>query len=305
MFALAVAKAETKPAETPVAQRLRHGAVESAHSFQGTIGNQATSHRASGLTGGEKGWHREHEADRMHMPDQGVASATSWDFSKISIYPRGAAPRPHIEPSAIHLDPLPPDEARGATPGADGSIEDLEEDQDSLVPSVFERKPGKRGVHINVVGGNPAGTPDFPDGIRWIQTIDTNAPLFGLSPPYVDFVPPADDKPFYFSDAMEAAKGGTFSDFPTRKANGVRWDATLSLVGVAGRKVTRLDSVDYGFDLDASGTLTLHGPSTTGVSDIVVQGDTLRSEYPDWFFGGGFAVPQVPAGGVTGGTGTA
>jgi hypothetical protein len=194
----------------------------------------------------------------------------------------------------IHLEPPRPDAARSGRQ-ADGSLEDLSDDQDSLTPSVFEQKPSGRGVHIRVNGGHPGPTPDYPEGIRWIQTIDTNAPLFGQSPPYVDFIPPRDDKPFYFSDALEARQGGTFSDNPSRRANSVRWDATLSLVGVSGRTVTRIDSVNYGFDINASGALALHGPSTTGISDVVVQGDTLRSEYSDWNFSGGFAVPQVPA----------
>lgn len=213
--------------------------------------------------------------------------------------------RPRIEASAIRFGRLPSDDSHSLERRADGSLEDLEDDQDRLMSDVFERKPSGRGVHIRVTGGNPAGTPDFPDGIRWIQTIDTTAPLFGLSPPYVDFVPPPDAKPFYFNDAMEAAKGGTFSDSPSRSANGVRWDATLSLVGVAGRTVTRLDSVNYGFDIDTAGSLNLHRPSTTGVSDVVVQGDTLRSEYPNWVFSGGFAVAQVPQVGPAGGTSTA
>jgi len=195
---------------------------------------------------------------------------------------------------SIHLEPLRPEPARNGMQ-ADGSLEDLSDDQDSLTPSVFERKPSGRGVHIRVNGGNPGPTPEYPDGIRWIQTIDTNAPLFGQSPPYVDFIPPRDDKPFYFSDAMEAQQGGTFSDNPSRSANSIHWDASLSLAGVSGRTVTRIDSVNYGFDINASGALALHGPSRTGISDVVIQGDTLRSEYPDWNFSGGFAVPQVPA----------
>ncbi len=183
---------------------------------------------------------------------------------------------------------------------ADGSLEDLSEDQDSLMPSLFERK--RRGVHIRVNGGQPGGTSQYPDGVRWVQTIDTNAPLFGQSPPYVDFVPPKDDKPFYFSDAMETSQGGTFSDSPSRSTNNVRWDATLSLVGVAGHVVTRIDSVNYGFALDASGTLSVHGPSSTGTGSVVTQGDTLRSEYPNWAFSGGFAVAQVPPAGTTAST---
>ena len=194
--------------------------------------------------------------------------------------------------------------ARDVAP-RDGSPDDLEEmqdDQDALTPSVFERGTTGRGVHIRVSGGNPTGTPDFPDGIRWAQTIDTNAPLFGQSPPYVDFILPKDDKPFYFPDAKENA---TFSDNPSRKTNGVYWDATLSLVGVRGREITRFDSVNYGFAINASGTLSLHAPSTTGVMSLVIHGDTLRSEYPNWVFSGGFAVPQVPSGGAAGGTATA
>jgi len=129
----------------------------------------------------------------------------------------------------------------------------MSDDQDALTPDVFERGWTGRGVHIRVSGGNPAGTRDFPDGVRWVQTIDTNAPLFGQSPPYVDFIPAQrDDKPFYFSDSGERA---TFSDNPSRGANDIRWDATLSLVGVKGPVITRLDSVNYGFRIDPSGTL--------------------------------------------------
>ena len=272
----------------------------------------------------------------MRMPNQGAALATPWDFSRIPIYPpertrhshagflttlaqatyydsgstysnqsrRSAAPRPRIELGAISFHSLPSEETHDVTPhdGSPDNLEAMEDDQDALTPSVFERGRTGRGVHIRVPGGNPGGTPDFPDAIRWVQTIDTNVPLFGQSPPYVDFIPPKDDKPFYFSDAQENA---TFSDNPSRKANGVRWDATLSLVGVHERTITRFDSVNYGFDIDASGTLNLHGPSTTGVADLVIHGDTLRSEYPDWVFSGGFAVPQVPSGGAAGGTATA
>ncbi len=167
---------------------------------------------------------------------QGSALGASWNFSMVPI--------------------------RGADRGFDGSPDDqreMQEDQDALAPSVFERGRTGRGAHIRVTGGSPNGTRDYPDGLRWVQTIDTNAPLFGQSSPYVDFIPPKDDKPFYFPDARENA---TFSDNPSRKANSVRWDATLSLVGVRGRAITRLDSVNYGFDIDGRGILSLHGPST-------------------------------------------
>jgi len=315
-------------------------ARSSARLLQQTIGNQETlglpPHQASSLKGNELDYHREQEADRRHMPNQEAALATPWDFSRIPVHPperirhsgagflptlsqaidsdsgsartdqsrRSATPRPHIELGAISFHPLPIERARDVAP-RDGSPDDLEEmqdDQDALTPSVFERGRTGRGVHIRVSGGTPGGTPDFPDGIRWAQTIDTNAPLFGQSPPYVDFILPKDDKPFYFPDAKENA---TFSDNPSRKTNSVYWDATLSLVGVRGQEITRFDSVNYGFAINASGTLSLHAPSTTGVMSLVIHGDTLRSEYPNWVFSGGFAVPQVPSGGAAGGTATA
>jgi hypothetical protein len=57
---------------------------------------------------------------------------------------------------------------------------------------------------------------------------------------YVDFIPgQKDDKPFYFDDAHEKA---TFSNNPSRGANGIWWDAMLSLVGVKGLRPMRLCS---------------------------------------------------------------
>lgn len=230
----------------------------------------------------------------VHAPGREASTAaTPWASRRPE---SGPADGLRIDRSAIRLEPAVAEQRCPDAP-TDGSLADLSEDQDSLTPSLFERK--RRGVHIRVNGGQPGGTSQYPDGVRWVQTIDTNAPLFGQSPPYVDFVPPKDDKPFYFSDAMETSQGGTFSDSPSRKANNVRWDATLSLVGVSGHAVTRIDSVNYGFALDASGALTVHGPSSTGAGSVVTQGDTLRSEYPNWVFSGGFAVAQVPPAGTT------
>jgi hypothetical protein len=221
----------------------------------------------------------------------------SWNFAKVPVFPPGHA-TPRINVGAVEFQLA----RAGGHAEHDGSLEDLSDDQDALSPSVFEQKPSGRGLHIRVPGGVPAGTTSYPDGIRWIQTIDTNTPLFHQTSPYVDFIPPADNKPFYFSDANETA---TFSDNPSRSANNVKWDATLSLAGVNGRTITRFDSVKYGFEIDAAGTLGLHRPNSAGVADIVIHGDTLRSEYPDWNFSGGFAVPAVPAGGAVAGTATA
>ena len=256
--------------------------------------------------------HASPETSPHYRHPSGGRASPDWNFSGVPLYPSAhsagpssgsrqsggfpAASRLQIDLSAIQFQPVAAARAQ-STQQADGSLEDLYPDQDSLTPSVFERKPSGRGIHIRVPGGHPGPTADYKGGIRWMQTIRTNKPLFGQTSPYVDFIPPKDDKPFYFSDAGETS---TFSDNPSRSANGVEWDATLSLVGVNNKAITRIDSVNYGFDINASGTLTAHQPSKTGVSDLVVHGDTLRSEYSDWVFSGGFAVPQVPApGGAT------
>ncbi len=238
--------------------------------------------------------HSTHPASTAHQHSASKSRAP-WSLSQIPLsaptqrpFASRSNPNPKIDWSAIQFAPVSPFSLQRQ---ADGSLEDLSDDQDALAPSTFERKPSGRGIHIRVDGGNPGGTPEYPDGIRWMQTIETSAPLFGQSSPYVDFIPPRDNKPFYFSDAGETA---TFSDNPSRSANGIQWDATLSLVGVSGRVVTRFDSVKYGFDIDATGNLTLHQPATMGTGSLVVHGDTLRSEYPDWVFSGGFAVAQVP-----------
>lgn len=238
----------------------------------------------------------------------------AWDFSKIPIFApnrqRESAPTlslastPRIQVETFGRGSVA-SEGTQSLSLRDGSPDDLEEmsdDQDAFI-DVFERGKSGRGVHIRVSGGNPTGTADFPDGLRWAQTIDTNAPLGGQTPPYVDeALRQHDDKPFYFDDAHENA---TFSDNPSRKANGIWWDAVLSLVGVKGNVVTRLDSIKYGFEIDPSATLSLHQPRALGAAGTVVHGDTLRSQFPNWVFSSGFAEPEVPSGPVTGDTGTA
>src|SRR5262249_14989499 len=199
-------------------------------------------------------------------------SSPGWDFSRVPVSGRDATPED--EPKQT------PDE-----------LPQMDEDQDALTADVFKRRPSGRGIDIQVSGGIPGGTKESPDGVRWIQTVNTNAPLGGATPPFVDHTVPAGTKPFYFRDGRERA---TFLDTPARTKNDVWWEGTLSLVGVRGRTITRIDSMQYGFAIDAKGTLTLNAPHATTTGDIVVHGDTLRSEHPDWVFSGGFAVPQVP-----------
>jgi hypothetical protein len=209
---------------------------------------------------------------------------------------------PRIEMGSVRLERVPANEPSGGKSTVDGSPDDdvMQDDQDALAPSVFEQGRTGRGIHIRVPGVSPGGNTDYPDGIRWLQTIETNTALPGRGLVYTDFIPPSDDgKPFYFTDARENA---TFSDNPSRSTNNVQWDAVLSLVGVRGRTITRFDSVKYGFDIDASGTLNLHAPAAVGPGSLVVHSDTLRSGYSDWNFSGGFTVPDVPSGGTTGGS---
>jgi hypothetical protein len=220
--------------------------------------------------------------------------AFSFDFGRIAIFP--PEPRPHIE-SVRFGSVLPASAGSGQSASPDKSTVESDEMQDQASQKTFQANSSGHGVRIEMTGGNPTGTKDFPDGIRWLQTIDTNDPKGGASPPYVDPQPNDDNKPFYWTDSEESSFGGTFSDRPNRPSpatGATRWDATLSLVGVSGKNVTRLDSVTYGFSLDSAGTLTLRAPKAAGVSDIVVQGDTARSDFSDWNFLGGFAVPQVP-----------
>src|ERR1043166_1333896 len=230
-------------------------------SHQQPTRNSLNASFPSRLPGSAQNHSGSQESDAKPSVDQGAPHQASWDFSRIPVYPDEPVQRslPRIELGTVHFDGFSSQKEAGVARRTDGSPDELDvmqEDQDGLIPSVFERRRTGHGVNIRVNGGSPSGTPDYPDGIRWVQTVETNTPLSGRGSLYVDFVPPSDDgKPFYFTDARENA---TFSDNPSRSANGVQWNAILSLVGVRERTITRFDSVKYGFDIDPSGTLSLH-----------------------------------------------
>jgi hypothetical protein len=102
---------------------------------------------------------------------------------------------------------------------------------------------------------------------------------------YVDPRPNDDTKPFYWTDAEEAANLGHFEDTPGRPAHPtgtITWDAVLSLGGVNRKEVTRFDSVGYGFRLDSKGTVTVSGPSSP--SDVANHIGTLATDFPGWTF---------------------
>jgi len=144
-----------------------------------------------------------------------------------------------------------------------------------------------RGVGIQVEITNGVCTPDYPDGYRWTQTIDSNVPLGGTTSPYVDPRPNDDTKPFYWTDAEAAARPTTFIDHPSRNAPAsgtTAWDAVLSLNGVNGTTVTRLDSLSYGFSIDTAGTVSPHYPISPGGGLVSTHRSTLTSEFPGWTF---------------------
>jgi hypothetical protein len=177
---------------------------------------------------------------------------------------------------------------RSSSVDGDKSLEPSGDDQDQTArSSAFSTT--SNGVSITVEGHGLTSTPDFPDGFRWTQTITTNVRRGGalLATPvkFVDPDPNDDTKPFYWTDAEEAASPGVFKDSPSRnpRAGGtVVWDAVLSINGVKGTTVKRFDSLTYGFSVTSAGTVTARTPSsTTAVADHLA---TLTSSFSGWTF---------------------
>jgi hypothetical protein len=179
---------------------------------------------------------------------------------------------------------------------SDKSTSRIREKQDQSVnlDSFTEYNTGsKMGVDVHAVVDGGTSSPDHPDGLRWTQTVTTNdpgwtpvgAPL--VSPPtsYVDPKPNDDTKPFYWTDAEEITHGGDFSDHPGRPPNSagtIVWDAILSINGVKGTTVTRLDSVTYGFSVSPKGILSSNAPATP--ANVAGHTRLLKSSFPGWTF---------------------
>src|SRR3954471_12163204 len=109
MFAPKIAKAQTKAPDSPTrklapqpstlgARPLGGGAVEQARMLQGTIGNQATlrypTHRLSNLPAKGPAERHEQEAAPENMTAREAPRGSSWDFSKIPVFPPDRADRP-------------------------------------------------------------------------------------------------------------------------------------------------------------------------------------------------------------------
>ncbi|MFZ5760104.1 MAG: hypothetical protein ACOY32_10820 [Thermodesulfobacteriota bacterium] len=197
-----------------------------------------------------------------------------------------AAIMPDHLPPRIALRRFAPDYPAPALRLPDKSTSESTGDQDqSTSLTSFAAEARGVGIEVEISGGG--SDPDYPDGYRWTQTIDTNVPLGGTTSPYVDPRPNDDTKPFYWTDAEAAARPTTFIDHPSRNppASGVTtWDAVLSLNGVNGTTVTRLDSLAYGFSVNSAGTVTPNHPTTPGSGPVATHRSTLTAEFPGWTF---------------------
>jgi hypothetical protein len=167
----------------------------------------------------------------------------------------------------------------------DKSFDESAGDQDqSTKVSAFTATA--EGVSIQIASEGTAATADFPDGFRWTQVIDTNAPKGGATSPYVDPHPNDDTKPFYYTDAEEKSFPNLFTDSPSRSAPATgttTWKATLGLDGVneAKKNVKGFAYLTYGFTVDTAGKVTTSAPTaTTGAS----HRSQLKAEFADWNF---------------------
>ena len=166
-------------------------------------------------------------------------------------------------------------------------VENEAEEQDqSIDVGTFAARTG--GVRIvGEIGGGYRARTDFPDGLKFTQTIETNAPLRAASSPYVDPHPNDDTKPFYWTDAQQKKYPTTFKDHPWRYpptgSAAKYWQATLALNGVdeASKTVTGFDYITYGFMIDAAGDVKMNYPANL---DGENHRQTLANEFSGWTF---------------------
>ena len=200
-----------------------------------------------------------------------------------------AREQPRIEVKSFSY--VPPAADRGAAHGAlraprpDKCISETGESQDQHA-STTTFTAHANGVQIVVEAKGVYTSTEFPEGFKWTQTIDTNAPLGGATSPYVDPRPNDDTKPFYYTDAEHAASPTTFRDRPSRPTPAVGttdWDAVLCLNGVneASKVAIGYDYLTYGFSIDTAGKVTTRPARGTGGG---VHRSTLAAEFPNWTF---------------------
>jgi hypothetical protein len=222
--------------------------------------------------GGTPGADGECAACRARRLAAAGPSTAAHRFDAIGVEP---ASRPRIAVRRFGLAP--------AIGGDKSTSEGGHQDQ-SLSATTYESTTD--GAHLDAEGLGLYVSPDFPDGFRWTQTIDTNDPRAGAVSPYVDPHPNDDTKPFYWTDGEEAAHVGSFTDYPARPApaSGVTtWEATLCLNGVneGTKTTTAFDCIGWGFTRDSAGAVTLSGLTS---SPSGAHRSILGGEFPDWTF---------------------
>jgi hypothetical protein len=251
-----------KPASTPFASHLsEHAAV---HAVSAKVAQPTDSVKA--LTGSRFG----HDFSQIPVRSDGPSYSTY---------------RPRIKVKSFSAHPPAGARGRAATAGSGDKSTDLQNTEQDQNASVTSYGTHANGVSIVAEAQGLFSSPDYPDGFRWTQTIDTNVPLGGTTSPYVDPRPNDDTKPFYWTDAEHATYSPSFIDHPSRgvPASGTTtWDAILSLNGVNGTTVTRFDSLSYGFSIDSAGTVTQRGLTTP--ASVATHQSTLSSEFPGWTF---------------------
>ena len=192
------------------------------------------------------------------------------------------APKPHLDLAAFGFG----NAARtfGAFPDKTAEEKEGEFDQEVDVGTFAAADRGLR-IVAEISGG--FDSTDYPDGFKFTQVIDTNAPLHGATAPYVDPHPNDDTKPFYWTDAEQERYPTTFRDYPKRNpptgTSVTYWQATLALNGVDDKtkKVTGFDYITYGFQMDAAGNITLSYPQST---DGENHRRALTTEFSGWTF---------------------
>jgi hypothetical protein len=178
--------------------------------------------------------------------------------------------------------------ADGARPGAGSRREEqVGAPQPKLNLEVGTFAARSQGLRIVAEANGAFESTDYPDGFKFTQTIDTNAPLHGADAPYVDPHPNDDMKPFYWTDVEQRMYPTTFKDHPWRNPpTGTAvtyWQATLALNGVdeASKSVTGFDYITYGFLIDAAGNVKLNYPQQV---DGENHRQTLKNEWSSWTF---------------------
>jgi len=192
------------------------------------------------------------------------------------------APQPRLSLGSFASDSL--SRTFGAMPDKSATEREEESDQSVDVGTFVARQRGLK-IVAEISGGFDSA--DYPDGFKFTQTIDTNAPLHGANAPYVDPHPNDDMKPFYWTDVEQRMYPTTFKDHPSRNPpSGTQvtyWQATLALNGVdeASKTVTGFDYLTYGFIMDAAGNVKLNYPQNT---DGTNHRQTLQNEWSSWTF---------------------